>query len=106
MNAEFEVIAERELTLVSNEKQGSVTVSLGRPYREADGAYLCPFRVKGLGKELSREAGGVDGIQAMQLALVMIGAELSLYGESLRWGTSQSIGFPKSIHDPALGDPE
>lgn len=106
MNAEFEVIAERELSLVSGEKQGVVTVSIGRPYREADGAYFCPFRVRGLGRELSRKAGGVDGIQAVQLALVMIGAELSLYGESLRWGTSPSIGFPKSILDPALGDQE
>jgi hypothetical protein len=106
MNHQFEIVADRELILISNGMETPIKISIGRPYRESDGAYFCPYTIIGFGTELSRKAGGVDGIHALQLALVMIGAELSVYSDSLRWGSSASTGFPKSIHDPVIGDAE
>ena len=103
MEPALEVIAERNLTLCSDGAERFVTVQIGRPYTEPDGAWFCPYRVVGLAPEATRRAGGVDGIQALQLALVMIGGELSSSSNSLKWEGESSTGFPTSIHDPVLG---
>lgn len=103
MEPELEVIAERSLTFDLDGTEKSVRVQIGRPYAESDGAYFCPYRVVGLAPEGTRRAGGADGIQALQLALVMIGAELSSSSKSLKWDGEPSTGFPASIHDSVLG---
>ena len=103
MEQTFEVIAERNLTFDSDGTERVVTVQIGRPYVEPDGAWFCPFNVIGLLSEGTRRAGGVDAVQALQLALVMIGAELSSASNSLKWDGEPSTGFPASIHDPVLG---
>ncbi|HZU11067.1 MAG TPA: hypothetical protein VFA02_14270 [Pseudacidobacterium sp.] len=103
MEHTLEVIAERNLTLDSDGIERVVTVQIGRPYVEPDGAWFCPFNVLGLAPAGTRRAGGVDAIQALQLALVMIGAELSASSKSLKWDGEPSTGFPASIHDPVLG---
>ena len=103
MEPELEVIAERSLTFDSDGVEKPVRVQIGRPYAESDGAYFCPYRVVGLASEGTRRAGGVDAIQALQLALVMIGAELSTSSKSLKWDGESSTGFPASTHDPVLG---
>ena len=103
MEHTLEVIAERNLTLESDGSEKVVTVQIGRPYVESDGAWFCPVNVIGLIPEGTRRAGGVDGIQALQLALVMIGAELSSSSKSLKWDGEPSTGFPASIHDSVLG---
>ncbi len=104
MEHTLEVIAERNLTLDSDGTEEVLTVQIGRPYYvEPDGVWFCPFNVIGLLPKGTRRAGGVDAIQALQLALVMIGAELSTSSKSLKWGGEPSTGFPASIHDPVLG---
>jgi len=103
MQSEFDVIAERYLSLSMNGEERQIRIALGRPYQEPDHAYFCPFKIIGLEAERARRAGGVDSIQAIQLALVMIGAELSRYSELLKWNGESSMGFPASIHDPAIG---
>jgi len=105
MESEFDVIAERYLTLNAGGEDRQVRIALGRPYQEPDQSYFCPYRITGVGAELARRAGGVDGIQAIQLALVIIGGELSRYSESLKWDGEPTTGFPASIHDPAGGTP-
>ena len=106
MESDLEVIAERLLTLNSDGAKKPIRVLVGRPYSEPDGAHFCPYKIVGLVPELTKRAGGVDGIQALQLALVMIGAELSAQAGSLLWDESQFLGFPKSIHEPVLGEGE
>lgn len=92
------VIATRELTLGDGRK---VTVTLGRPEKCSDSAdYYCPYQITGLGNERVRYAGGVDAIQAIQLGLNMIGADLYTSKEAqtgvLRWegGSKGDLGFP------------
>jgi hypothetical protein len=106
MESELEVMAERALTLSLDGVEKPIKVLIGRPYAEPDGGYFCPYRVTGVDSEQTRRAGGVDGIQALQLALVMIGAELSVHSGSVKWNDSVFPGFPKSIHDPVLGEGE
>lgn len=102
----FDIIAERYLTLSSNAAERSVRIKIGRPYEESDGAHFCPYQIIGIGSETIRRAGGVDAIQALQLALVMIGADLAGYSQFLKWNESVYLGFPKSTHDPVLGGSE
>jgi hypothetical protein len=106
MEHELEIIAERSLTFSSDGTEKPVRVLIGRPYAESDGTYFCPYKIVGIDPEPIRRAGGVDGIQALQLALVMIGAELSIHSGSLKWNDSEFPGFPKSIHDPVLVEGE
>lgn len=93
------VIAVRTLSLSGEEK---VTVTIGKPKRFPEGDdYYCPYRIVGIGNERVRHAGGVDAMQALVLALRMIGAELYTSPEArsgaLRWmGRSREgdLGFP------------
>ncbi len=96
-----EVIAERKLLL---SKGGcvdrTVMVKLGMPrqFPDANG-YYTPFQVTGVGSEKVRYAGGVDAIQAIQLAIQMVGAYLSTLtneGSDLSWeaGDKGDLGFP------------
>jgi hypothetical protein len=83
-----EVIAERRL-YVEGEPDRVVRVLLGKPVRRPTASNedfsLCPYQIVGLGNETIRAAGGVDSIQALQLAMEMVGADLHLrYGGSLQ----------------------
>lgn len=98
-----EIIAEREL-LLSGPEAGSartVRVVLGKPQPFPDSPdYYCPYQIKGIGDEKIRHMGGVDGIQAIQLALQTLGAELQALNQrlngKLRWNGNRegSLGFP------------
>jgi hypothetical protein len=103
MESDLDVVAERCLTLSKDGEARQIRIALGRPYQEPDEAYFCPYRITGIGVGSTKRAGGVDSIQAVQLAFVLIGGELSPYAESLKWNGEPFTGFPVSIHDTALG---
>jgi hypothetical protein len=103
MESVLDVIAERCLTLNTGEEEREIRISLGRPYQEPDRAYFCPFRISGMGEDYLNRAGGVDSIQALQLALVMIGATLSTISEHLKWDGEPYTGFPSNTDDTVLG---
>jgi hypothetical protein len=91
------VIARRELKL----RYGKITVLIGKPEPFPDGSdYYCPYQIIGLGTERVRRAGGIDSIQALHLALEMIGADLHASPEAqtgeLSWecGENGNLGFP------------
>jgi hypothetical protein len=72
------VIAERRLR-VSGRPEFDVRVRLGtpRPFPDAAyGDYYCPYQIVGLGRESVRHAGGVDAIQALELAIHILPTEL------------------------------
>lgn len=78
-----------------------VTVVIGKPERFPDAEdYYCPYQIVGIGSERVRYAGGVDAVQALQLALKMIGADLYTSPEAetkqLSWtgGDLGDLGFP------------
>ena len=96
-----DVIAMRELSLVEGDAvPKTVLVKLGKPRQFPDASsYYVPFQITGIGSEKVRRAGGVDAIQAIQLAMKMIGATLDKLnqdvGGSIRWeaGGVGDLGF-------------
>jgi hypothetical protein len=92
------VVATRQLDLSVDK---TVTVLVGKPEKFPDADdYYCPYQILGLGNERVRRAGGVDSIQALELALKMIGTDLYTSKESqsgeLTWsgGKKGDLGFP------------
>jgi hypothetical protein len=79
-----------------------ITVVIGKPEMFPDGVnFYCPYQVVGIGNERVRYAGGVDAVQALQLAMQMIGAELYTSPEAqskqISWdggGVAGDLGFP------------
>jgi hypothetical protein len=66
-----EVIAKRRLS-VTGQPALEIWVVLGTPgpFPDApDGDHYCPYQIKGIGDEELRYAGGVDSLQALELAL-------------------------------------
>ena len=93
------VVVTRVLTRSKGQK---VTVTIGKPRKfrnESD--YYCPFQIMGIGDEQVRYSGGVDTVQALQLALEQIGTRLYSSEEArtgkLSWdggSTKGDLGFP------------
>jgi hypothetical protein len=95
-----EIIATRKFYLLGN-KDREIIVHIGKPNQFPDFPdYYCPFQIMRTGSEKIRYAAGVDAIQALQLAMVMIGAILYTSKEAksgqLRWLTDENdtLGFP------------
>lgn len=89
-------IAMRRLEL-EGENAGEVTVGIKRPVRD-DGFYKCEYQIVGVGSGKVRYAAGEDSMQALVLALQMIGADLytseAAKKGSLTWFGSPNVGFP------------
>ena len=86
-----EVIAVRRLSW-EGEPNREVLVSIGKPAEASDsqGEFCCPIRTVGLGNdEIVTAIFGVDGFQAIELALRFVGWRLadinSKNGGRLRW---------------------
>jgi hypothetical protein len=69
------IIATRKLALRG---RYTVTVKIGKPrkYPTPPDDYYCPFQITGLGNNKIRYAAGVDAVQALWLALQMVGGIL------------------------------
>jgi uncharacterized protein DUF6968 len=97
-----QVIAIREFgTIDGTASTRRVRVLIGKPELFPEGpGYYCPFQISGAGSEDIKYAVGIDSVQALQLAMVMIGATLEFrnqeLGGILRWeGSSKGdLGFP------------
>lgn len=96
MKALSKIIGSRVLTAGSGKHKRRVTVRLGVP-RRFKGGYRCHYQIKGLGDDSIRFGAGVDSIQALQIALQNIGAELYLTHRraKLRLEGLKDLGFPK-----------
>jgi len=99
------VIAGRILYLTKPDgSESEVRVSVGMPQPFEDlRDYWVPYRISGSGIEKEFYAGGIDEIQALQLALVSIGSELQALsrklGGRLKWNTEEAyLGFPSCPH--------
>ncbi len=99
-----EAIAERYLYL-EGQPDMKIRVRIGKPQRvtspQRNDFVFCPYQIIGIGDEKVRSAGGVDEVQALQLAMVMIGSELYFllnrkYDGKIRWdaGKDGDLGFP------------
>jgi len=91
------VIAKRILT-GAEDPTLKITLTLDRPrFIRRTGDYECSFRIIGPGLKRARSAAGLDSFQALQLALSMIGAEISRIeresGTRLRFSDLPDSGF-------------
>jgi hypothetical protein len=90
------VIATRELSLPAGK---TMTVVVGKPekFPETDD-YYCPYQLLRFGSRRVRYAVGSDAVQALDLALKMIGADLYTSEEAqageLSWLGGKNLGFP------------
>lgn len=70
-------IAHRVLALHTDPPR-DVVVTLGLPYEEVTGEWSCPYRIDGLdGWEHERKVTGLDSLEAVELAMVMVRAALA-----------------------------
>ena len=94
-----EVIAERHLEGEYEGRAISVTVRIGKPVPHPDSDWICPYLISSPVEDRTFYAGGADSVQALYLALYMIGADLRhRYGErKLRWYGSEDLGFPVDL---------
>jgi hypothetical protein len=96
-----DIVAIRELQLTDGEQVRPVRVRIGRPLidPEGEGEWACPYQIQGLGDEAVRAVLGIDAIQSLQGALVVLGGTLSGTKEAqegrLRWFDSPDFGFPQ-----------
>jgi hypothetical protein len=104
------IIATRILTLRDGGKSTEIPVHLHAPVRDGID-WSCKIELHWPGQPLTRAAVGVDAVQAIQLAMKMIGALLytSEHHEAgrLAWLSSgQGYGFPVpgTIRDLLIGD--
>jgi hypothetical protein len=94
------VIATRVLDVLDLRGQpgDTVTISFGRPVQEQEGEWSCAYRVVGLGFKRSRQVFGLDAVQALQAAFLVVGGMLAGTTEAregrLRWAGSADLGFP------------
>lgn len=113
MNPELgPVIAERQLRVLERPDL-EVCVRLGAPRPFPDDPlsnYYCPYQVIGVGDAKVRYAGGVDSLQALELALHLLPTELDRLRQEcpgLGWldAPNGDYGFSKAISSFADGGP-
>lgn len=97
-----EIIATRRFYFADDaDNKRTVSVFIGEPQPSPDSpGYQCPFQVIGIGSQRTQLAHGHDSIQALQSAMILIGARLNQLnhelGGRLRWdgGGAGELGFP------------
>jgi len=101
------VLAERILDLDAGAEPREIRVLIGAP-RHLPGSsdFFCPYQVLGLGDDTVRYSGGVDGAQAIYLAMEAVGTFLSATPEAragrLSWYGERTLGFPVRDQRPHL----
>jgi len=101
------VLAERSLDLATSEGTREVRVLIGTPLpipRSVD--FYCTYQILGLSDESVRYVEGVDGAQAMYLAMEAVGTLLAATPEArsgrLTWYGEPTLGFPVRAERPHL----
>jgi hypothetical protein len=62
-----------------------VRVRVGHARRAPEGDWECRYEIVGIGKPRRMRVFGVDGLQAMPLAMVALRSDLETWGKDLRW---------------------
>lgn len=93
------IVASRRLSIIGDDKEIVVNVGMPQQFPNSSDCFV-PFQVVGAGSERILCAAGIDGIQAIQQVMIVIGAKLQAlneqYGGRLRWEGDESgdLGFP------------
>ena len=102
-----QVLAERVLDLEGDAGRRVVTVLIGVPRNiPSSPDFFCPYQVLGLADPAVRYAEGVDGAQAVYLAMEAVGTRLAATPEAregrLTWYGEPALGFPIRDERPSL----
>jgi len=104
------IIATRLLTLRDEQRPAEIPITVHAP-EETDGHWICRFEIGWPEGSLERYGAGQDAVQALVIALQMIGSHIysSEYHESgrLAWYEERlGYGFPvaNTIRDLLVGD--
>jgi hypothetical protein len=89
------IIAERELDGQYNGSLCKVLVRFGKPFQNEDESWYCPYSVTSPAGERVFYGAGIDSLQALRIAISMVGAELkTVYAElNLKWANGGDLGF-------------
>jgi hypothetical protein len=105
-----QVMGERKYVLLtSSGSKEEVVVRIGVPQKSPDRHdVFCPFEIVGLGTRKIKFASGIDGLQALRLALKMIGVDLHYYrkqfgGALYLYEEGDDLGFPEEAWTEGLG---
>ena len=112
MNVELgQVVAERRLRVLGRpDLEVWVRLGMPRPFpNDRLNNYYCPYQVTGIGDGKVRYAGGVDSLQALELALHLLPTELDRLGQEhpgLGWldAPDGDYGFSKAVSSFRAGD--
>ncbi len=86
-------LVRRQLTLVQGEERKHVDVEIG-PLRTHAAQAICHVRIVVPGEEMNYDIQGVDGVQAVQLAIQFAGSELDrLGGDQWEFSSEHGHGF-------------
>jgi hypothetical protein len=94
-------MAERELKAVRDGKSQGAILRIGKPIKSVDATdFRCPYQVAGIGDDVIRSASGEDSMQALQLAIKMVGTELHFRYKAFTftWLGSSDFGFAEPDH--------
>ena len=107
------LIASRSLKLKTTAQVVDIGIRLFAPVQASDGSWLCRYEIDWPEGMLVMEVAGIDAMQAIVVALQMIGSEIytSNYHKAgqLSWDShTRGYGFPiaSSLRDLMVGDDE
>ncbi len=91
----FELVAERMLEIEAEGQKGPMTVSFGKPVSIDGKAWACVFRMSAMGRDHASPARGVDAVDALQAAFMMVGKQLAGMNRMHRitFGGGDDLGF-------------
>jgi hypothetical protein len=97
--ANLDVIAERVLTGTVKGKPINVIVRFWKPVPHPKGDWACLYKFIGIGSEKFRYVAGIDSVQALQLAMFAVGAELSALRQDVKLAflDENHCGFPSTL---------
>ena len=101
------IIAERVLDLEAVGGRREVRVLIGEPQPIPDSTdCFCPYQIVGLSDDTVRYTEGVDGAQAIYIAMECVGTLLAATPEArsgrLTWYGERTLGFPVREQRPHL----
>lgn len=97
-------IASRVLHCQIEGKSEEVIVRLGLPMQEDD-YFTCEYQISVAGRSEAHQIIGLDSIQALQLAMFMVGSALQSMPGATNWSCNGKpyTGFPTSLDQPIVG---
>lgn len=95
------IIAERQLEGREKNDVRRVTVKIGKPFADLEdhSCWYCPYSIEWSDDRRVFYGAGVDSLQALRIAISMVGTELatSFAHLSLTWMGSDDLGFSKEL---------